>query len=59
MAKSKLPHEFVPGAYKSPMQKIGGVLSSVMSWGIRILVVVMAGWLYALTTAALMKYLGS
>lgn len=47
-----------PFAYKST-RTFGKIISVVLEWGIRLLLIVMACWLYALTTAALMKYLGS
>ncbi len=43
----------------TPLQKTSRVLSSLMNWTIVLLLVVMGCWLYALTTAALLKYLGS
>ena len=43
------------GISRTPAQTFGNILN----WAATILVFVMAGWLYALVCASLLKYLGS
>ena len=58
MAKQKHLGD-LSGDKRTTLKIVSDTLNILMNWSIAILLVVMAGWLYALTTTALLKYIGS
>lgn len=55
MADPRPEQKYLDAAMRAYRFKRPGILD----YALRLLLIVMAAWLYALTTAALLKYLGS